>query len=415
MAAIKTAMQDMDFFDHDFTPTFINANSFSVPGDQTARIVAGRQLKLYDATTHIRDVGSASFTTVTTISLGAGTALTSSLSSFAISIINPNSSPLPNSFNRFSASAIEVTATLTASSAAILANLGVAGYLSASAGQVTGVLSTSSIIATGPVTLGTTLSVSGATVLKSTLLVGSLLTLQRIDAISEGAEVALNRAFDNTADWSIDSFGSESLSASAALRIRDRQGNIRQTFDGAGNIVINGALSVSGAIVLTTTLAVSGAASMGSTLSVSGTVVMPKTVLGGSTLSSVATQAQMETGTLLDVFVPPGRQQFHPSAAKAWVIVDTAGNIQASYNLTSVTDDGVGGITTVWNVDFSSAAYAVNGQAIATPAGTALSTLLAHVRNSLATTNASLTCVNMSDFLATDPNYWSVVVYGDQA
>ena len=177
MAAIKTAMQDMDFFDHDFTPTFINANSFSVPGDQTARIVAGRQLKLYDATTHIRDVGSASFTTVTTISLGAGTALTSSLSSFAVSIINPNSSALPNSFNRFSASAIEITATLTASSAAILANLGVAGYISASAGQVTGVLSTSSIVATGPVTLGTTLSVSGAAVVKGALSVGGILTV----------------------------------------------------------------------------------------------------------------------------------------------------------------------------------------------------------------------------------------------
>ena len=189
MAAIKTALQDMDFFDHDFTPTFINANSFSVPGDQTARIVAGRQIKLFDATTHVRDVGSASFTTVTTISLGAGTALTSSLSSFAISIINPNSSALPNSFNRFSASAVEITATLTAPSAAILANLGVAGYLSASAGQVTGVLSTSSIVATGPVTFGTTLSVSGAAVLQAALSVGGAVTFATTLSVSGAAVV----------------------------------------------------------------------------------------------------------------------------------------------------------------------------------------------------------------------------------
>ena len=199
MAAIKTAMQDMDFFDHDFTPTFINANSFSVPGDQTARIVAGRQLKLYDATTHIRDVGSASFTTVTTISLGAGTALTSSLSSFAISIINPGSSALPNSFNRFSASAVEITATLTASSAAILANLGVAGYLSASAGQVTGVLSTSSIVATGPVTLGTTLSVSGATVLQAALSVGGAATFGTTLSVSGAAVVKGNLSIGGAA------------------------------------------------------------------------------------------------------------------------------------------------------------------------------------------------------------------------
>ena len=233
MAAIKTAMQDMDFFDHDFTPTFINANSFSVPGDQTARIVAGRQLKLYDATTHIRDVGSASFTTVTTISLGAGTALTSSLSSFAVSIINPNSSALPNSFNRFSASAVEVTATLTASSAAILANLGVAGYLSASAGQVTGVLSTSSIVATGPVTLGTTLSVSGATVLTTTLTVGGAVALNA--GVSVSGATVLN--------------GTLSLSGTATLG---------STLSVSGAAVVKGALSVGGAVTVAGTLSVSG-------------------------------------------------------------------------------------------------------------------------------------------------------------
>ena len=97
MAAVRTAMQDMDFFDHAFSPTFINVDSFSVPGDQTARLNSGRKLKLFDASTHVRPIGSASFTTVTTVSLGPGTALTSSLTSFAVSIINPALNALPNS------------------------------------------------------------------------------------------------------------------------------------------------------------------------------------------------------------------------------------------------------------------------------------------------------------------------------
>ena len=285
MAAIKTALQDMDFFDHDFTPTFINANSFSVPGDQTARIVAGRQLKLYDATTHIRDVGSASFTTVTTISLGAGTALTSSLSSFAISIINPNSSALPNSFNRISASAIEVTATLTASSAAILANLGVAGYLSASAGQVTGVLSTSSIVATGPVTLGTTLSVSGATVLQAALSVGGAVT-----------------------------FGT--------------------TLSVSGAAIVKGALSVGGAVIA------EGAVTFGTTLSVSGAAV----VKGALSVGGVAIIA----GTITN-----------PQVAKAFAVFSGVGvvTLRQNFNVTSITDLGVGGYTVNFTNALSGSSY----------------------------------------------------------
>lgn len=194
MAAIKTAMQDMDFFDHDFTPTFINANSFSVPGDQTARIVAGRQLKLFDATTHVRAVGSASFTTVTTISLGAGTALTSSLSSFAVGIINPNNSAIPNNFNRISASAIETT-TLTASGAVVLlSTLSVSGAVAfATTLSVDGaIVAKSTLSLSGAATLNATLSVSGATVLKTTLSVGGAVNLE--GAVALGTTLSVSGA-----------------------------------------------------------------------------------------------------------------------------------------------------------------------------------------------------------------------------
>lgn len=96
MAAIKTAIQDIDYFDHGFSPTYINANSFSVPGNQTDRLLGGRQLKLFDAATIYRAISTASYTTVTTVQLASGSAVTASLSSFAVSIINPAHSILPS-------------------------------------------------------------------------------------------------------------------------------------------------------------------------------------------------------------------------------------------------------------------------------------------------------------------------------
>lgn len=68
-----------------------------------------------------------------------------------------------------------------------------------------------------------------------------------------------------------------------------------------------------------------------------------------------AAQADQEAGSSVAVFVSPGAQQYHPSAAKVWCKANIAGAIQASYNMTSVTDNAVGDITFTINVDFSSA------------------------------------------------------------
>ena len=73
----------------------------------------------------------------------------------------------------------------------------------------------------------------------------------------------------------------------------------------------------------------------------------------GTVLSSadVATQANQETATSTTTIVTPGRQQFHPSAAKAWVMFDPAATIHASYNVSSITDMGTG----TWRVVFTNA------------------------------------------------------------
>ena len=80
------------------------------------------------------------------------------------------------------------------------------------------------------------------------------------------------------------------------------------------------------------------------------------TVAGGI---EIAIQSEMEAGSDTGRAVTPGRQQFHPSAAKGWVQGSMAAADGASYNVASITDNGTGDFTVNWATDFSSANYAV--------------------------------------------------------
>lgn len=123
MAAIRVAFTDVQYIDHDFTPTFITATSFSVPGNQTSAIHIGRRLKMFDATAGVQQiiygtVNSVSFTSVTTIHLNSDSgSLTSSLSSFGLSILSNNNNPMPRNMD------------LTCSSLAVMGNLSISGTL----------------------------------------------------------------------------------------------------------------------------------------------------------------------------------------------------------------------------------------------------------------------------------------------
>jgi len=77
----------------------------------------------------------------------------------------------------------------------------------------------------------------------------------------------------------------------------------------------------------------------------------------------VATQAQLETGTSLTTVVSPGRQQFHQSAAKAWVKYSsiTTTDVVASFNMTSLTRNGTGDNTVNIATDFSNQHFGMAG------------------------------------------------------
>lgn len=90
----------------------------------------------------------------------------------------------------------------------------------------------------------------------------------------------------------------------------------------------------------------------------------------------VATQSQQETGTSLVTTVPPGRQHFHPSAGKAFVLYNTVTttSILTSYNVSSLTDNGTGNTSINFATAFTSANYSPVGMSQRTAAGTSNTT-----------------------------------------
>ena len=69
-----------------------------------------------------------------------------------------------------------------------------------------------------------------------------------------------------------------------------------------------------------------------------------------------ATQTEQEAGSSTTVFVSPGRQQFHQSAAKVWCYINTDGTLRAgNYGVSSVTDTATGSRTINFATAFDTA------------------------------------------------------------
>jgi hypothetical protein len=129
---------------------------------------------------------------------------------------------------------------------------------------------------------------------------------------------------------------------------------------------------------------------------------------GGGT---AATQSDQETSTSTTTFVSPGRQQFHPSACKAWVEFNVSGTRLASYNVSSVTDNGPGDWTPNFTTSFSSGNFACAGTG-----GKAGSTELVYNIIALAAGSCRINLVSVG-VGTTDPDTAGVITaifFGDQ-
>lgn len=137
--------------------------------------------------------------------------------------------------------------------------------------------------------------------------------------------------------------------------------------------------------------------------------------MGGGGLAA-ATQAEMEAASSTSVASSPGRQHFHPGHPKCWAYVTVSGGtptLQASFNITSITDTGAGQLTITIATDFSSANWAssisvdpetnANGERLPGYSSKASGSILLEYRES--STGNSFR----------DPTAWDFIGFGDQA
>ena len=125
--------------------------------------------------------------------------------------------------------------------------------------------------------------------------------------------------------------------------------------------------------------------------------------------SAVAAQSDQETATSTTTFVSPGRQQYHPSAAKAWCYATVSGTNNAAYNCDSPTDAGTGDITINITTDFSSGNWAGVATVLDTNSTVAKNnTIAAGTMRIFCLTNAA------SPSLADPTGGYHFVAFGDQ-
>ncbi len=185
-----------------------------------------------------------------------------------------------------------------------------------------------------------------------------------------------------------DIFGDSTTTASAASRLTP---SIR-SLDNATGILVTGTLSVSGQAVF-------------AGVSVAGTLSISAGVAG----AAVATQANMESAASAgstSLIVTPGRVQYHPGVAKAWVRFDgtaTSVTAAASYNVSSITDKGTGNYNIIFTTPFSSSSIAP-----------VFDTNLYNAKlTSISSASVEVTCLDLSG-TAADASIVSLIVFGDQ-
>lgn len=126
-----------------------------------------------------------------------------------------------------------------------------------------------------------------------------------------------------------------------------------------------------------------------------------------------AAQADQETSTSTTLPVNPAVQQFHPSAAKAWVkftnnSINGAQTITASYNVSGVSRTAVGTFTVTFATAFSSANYAAS----VTNVANGVNNLWGQVNTVLA--GSCVIAFLSSAAAAGDPPFGMAIFYGDQ-
>lgn len=153
-----------------------------------------------------------------------------------------------------------------------------------------------------------------------------------------------------------------------------------------------------------------GKATFAGTLTADRTYTLPD---ASFTFIQAATQAEMEAASSTTTAASPGTLQYHPGAAKMWAYISVAGGtptLEASHNVTSITDTSAGNVTVTIATDFSSANYCAVAQAV-TAGGAAH---MASVKTGQAAGSLVVRTALTSSGADTDNINIAVVAFGDQ-
>lgn len=135
-------------------------------------------------------------------------------------------------------------------------------------------------------------------------------------------------------------------------------------------------------------------------------------------VGNAATQAEMEAGTANNKYVTPKGVNWHPGVAKFWVKAGVTGNVLASWNVTSLTDNGTGDITVNIGTDFSSVNWCAQVAVEMTATTYAVANArTAHVRSGgQAAGTVRCDCIDgtATTQLVKDPTFWHIGGWGDQ-
>lgn len=366
VVGITTALTNNEWQSSGLTATYISATQFSVPGDQTTDMHKRRRLKVIDSGgTKYGTITAAAYSTLTTVTveIDAGGSLASPLTSVSWSIIRADNPSIDaDMVHRKSSDAVASAATTDIWS------------IQGDFVHVTG--------STGPITSFGTAPYAGA---RRTVIFDSTPTLTH----------------------------SASLDCPGAANIVSQAGDMAEVrADTTTNaVIINFIRAASMTATLSGTETLTNKTLTSPTIT-TGTLTNPSidTVTG----AVVATQANMESASATNLVVSPGRQQFHPSAAKAWAdwtpIAGTgSATINASYNVTSISDDGTGLFTVTIATDFSSAHYAISHSQL-TPGQTYVTFSTSQAAGTL-----SINVGTLATGTAVDPTQAFFTAFGDHA
>lgn len=129
--------------------------------------------------------------------------------------------------------------------------------------------------------------------------------------------------------------------------------------------------------------------------------------------AATADQADMEAASSTTKVVTPGRTQFHPGVAKAWVLFNGTGTvtISVSHNVSSITDNGTGDYTINFTTPFSGTSFICAGTLYGVDAPITPLVIFPLTRS---VSSCQIGSVKTTDGLSKDASDVQLVFFGDQ-